>query len=529
MKWVEENTKEQIYSQLLREMKYWFPEIPDSSDRLDPVLRLLLGAFAHQIEKLNQKINATWDQTFRSLVRTVFVEGLRWPVPASTVMKVDPTDEILELDTSVRFLYKDEKEERNFIFSPWGKVKLLKAELGLAYYSTGEDLFLLSSFGKDKYEKNGERRVVPLSNNIKASAQFSNQHTLYLGIRYNRSALDFSDVPIFFHTDEDALHQIRWGRWFLSSPDGYFFKESSFCPGVDAQQNLKSFDSPQKTFVFLGGLGKSEDLFKSFADYFFYLPPSHLARWGSCQIPSDLQKFVSAGLLGEQSKNSEKLFWIKIDLSEKGDKTSFADLKEIYFNCFLAINKKDLTFFKHTAGNQLLEVELPEECSTIFSIDSVVDSNNREYQNRLNLSFSKTPFSYITEERNGHVVLWFDFTNYPGSGPNSISVYYSTTFGSLGNGIEAGKIEQLWERHPGIRSVTNILPTSGGMPAKTTEELLLEVSSLLRNRGRAVSFEEIEYWTKLFDSRITSAECKNVIRMGPQGAFRCTRVNVRVK
>ena len=67
------------------------------------------------------------------------------------------------------------------------------------------------------------------------------------------------------------------------------------------------------------------------------------------------------------------------------------------------------------------------------------------------------------------------------------------------------------------------------MPAKSPEELLSEISSLLRSRCRAVSFEEIQRWAKLFDSRVTFAECNNVIRKGPQGAFRCTRVNVKLE
>ena len=528
MKWVEENTKEQIYSQLLAEIKYWFPEIPDFSDKLDPVLRLLLGAFAYQIEKLNQKINSTWDETFRSLVRNVFVEGLRWPVPASTVMKVEPTDEILELDSSVRFLYKDEKEERDFIFSPMGRVKLLKAELISAYFCSGQDFFpLISRAGKDK--ENDEKKGVPAPEDTKVSPALPPEPALYLGIKYNGSPQDFSDVPVFFRTDENALHQVRWSRWFLSSPDGYFFEESSFCPGTRSQRKGESVLGSQKPAVFLGGLCESTDLFENLTDHFFYLPRSHLASWGRCAVPYDVQKFASAGILAEKDLVSEKLFWIKIALSERGAKTSLAGLKDIYFNCFVTVNKRDLAFFKHTAGNQLLEVELPEECSTILSIDSVVDSNNREYQNRLDLSSSKTALTYVTQERDGRIILWFDFSNYPGSIPNSVSVHYSSTFGPLGNGIEAGKIEQLWERHPGIRTVTNLLPSGGGMPAKTPEELLSEISSLLRNRGRAVSFEEMEHWAKLFDSRITSAECGNVIRKGPQGAFRCTQVNVRVR
>lgn len=77
--------------------------------------------------------------------------------------------------------------------------------------------------------------------------------------------------------------------------------------------------------------------------------------------------------------------------------------------------------------------------------------------------------------------------------------------------------------------MTNILPTVGGMPSKTQEELLGLISSLLRNRGRAVSFQEIEHWTNLFDSRITASKCNNMVKKWPRGSIRCTQVNVRVK
>ena len=520
MKWLEQKTKEQIYSELLKEMKYWFPEVPESSDRLDPVLRLFLGTFAHQVEKLNQKINSTWDQTFRSLARNIFAEGLRRPVPACTVMKVDPADPILELDSSVQFSYQDEKEERSLIFSPLGKAKLMKAETALVYYHSEQDLFQLVP----KVDKDGSD-LFP-GGSRKLPSELAAEHSLYLAIRYDGSAQDFRDVPIFFHMDEKAVAQIRWSKWFFCQRDGYFFEESSFCPGVDAQQKPE-FSENQKEDIFSpSGVCKSADLFGSFGNYFFYLPPSYLDRWQRSRVPHDLQKL---GPFEEQASASEKLLWVKIKLPEKADKTLVGTLKGIYLNCLLSINKKDLTFFKHTAGNELLEIELPEESTSILSIDSVVDSNNRKYQNRLNLLSSKTSFSYVTEERNGHLILWFDFSDHSGPVPSSISVSYSTTLGSQGNGIEAGKIQSLWERHPGIRSVTNILPTSGGMPARTQEELLSEISSLLRNRGRAVSFEEIQAWTTSFDPRIGSAECKNVVRKSSAGAFRCTQVNVRVK
>ncbi|HEX7400805.1 MAG TPA: hypothetical protein VF369_01380, partial [candidate division Zixibacteria bacterium] len=450
---------------------------------------------------------------------------LRWPIPAATVMQVDPTDDGVELDPSILFLYKDDKEQKNFIFSPTGKPRLLKAELVSVFYYSGQDLLPLiikADIDKERMEK----KPICSRETEKLSSSLSPEHGLYLSIRYNGSAMDFSKVPLFFMADEDTLHQIRWAKWYLSSSEGYFFEENSFCPGIHLQSSTKLFEY-SRNFDFLGGVSMGEDLFRELMDGFFYLPTSLLTSWDKCPIPSDLQRFQPTNTQQKQSTLPERLYWIKIRLPEKGNENPWVSLKEVYLNCLVAINRKTSTVFKHTGGNQLLEIELPDECSSILTIDSVTDSNNREYQNRLNLS-STSPFTYNTEERNGRMVFWFDFTDHPGSIPNSLSISYSSTFGSQANGIETGKIDQLWERHPGIRSVTNILPTTGGMPAKSQEELHSQISSLLRNRGRAVSFLEIEHWTNLFDSRITASECKNIVKKGSHGAVRCTQVNVRV-
>jgi hypothetical protein len=526
MQWIEEKTKEQIYSQLLGEMRYWCPEIPESSERLDPVVRLLLGVFASQMEKLNQKINFTWKQTFRSLVKNVLTEGLRWPMPAATVIQIDPTDDGVEVeDPAVLFLYKDDKEQRNFLFSPREKTKLVKAELTSVLYSSGQDLLPLI-VKSEKEKGKTERKSGSFGETEKLGSSPSAERALYLSLRYNGPASAFSRAPLFFLADEDTLRQVRWGKWYLSSSDGYFFEENSFCPGARLQSSPKILGH-SGNFGLWGGMSLGEDLYKELKDGFFYLPTSLLTSWDKCLIPSDLQRFQSTFSLQEQSTSPEKLFWIKIKLPESKGKNSRINLKEVSLNCLVAINKKTETVFKHTGGNQLLEIELPGECSTILTIDSVTDSNQREYHNKLDLS-STSPFAYSTEERNGRLVLWFDFTTTNASIPNSISVSYSFTYGSQANGIEAGKIDQMWERHPGIRSVTNILPTVGGMPAKSQEELHSQISSLLRNRGRAVSFQELEHWTSLFDSRITATECKNIVKKGAHGAVRCTQVNVRV-
>jgi hypothetical protein len=517
-------TKEEIYAQMLKELRFWCPEVPESPDRLDPVIKLLLGSLAHQIEKLSTEIDLTWEKTFRALVRNMVMEGQRWPIPAHTVLKCEPTDKVVDIDTSVHFLYKEKKEEgKDFFFTPLSPVKLISAEIGFALFSDGKELTVLKK--KDGKQPQSLPQTVPLLGKEKTSAKSPVEHLLLLGVHYEGKSKDFSNTCLFLDANPDALGQLRWGRWHLSSKEGYFLFENSFCPG----ENSDGLPWEKLSFREWGGLRQSSDLFANLFNQFFYLPQDYVSNWERCKIPTDVQKFISCGLPEEITSALPEMFWMKILLPEKGDKSFFKRSQSVHFNCFLAINKKEQTTTKFTAGNRLVEIELPEDASCVLNIDTVTDSNGREYKSRHTPSASGDAFKYLTEEKDNRIFLWFDFSNFTENMPNSITVHYSVTLASQANGIERDQIQQLYESHPGIKSATNLVPTQGGIPAKTPEKIAGEISSLLRNRGRAVSFEEIESWTSSFDPRIQEARCENVVQKGPFGARRVTLINIKVK
>jgi hypothetical protein len=108
-------------------------------------------------------------------------------------------------------------------------------------------------------------------------------------------------------------------------------------------------------------------------------------------------------------------------------------------------------------------------------------------------------------------------------------VTYSVTSGVDANGIEVGKINELYESHPGILSCMNVTPTTGAIPAKTKEQIVLEATSRLRNRDRALSFQELSKWVMTFDQRIRKAECFNSTEKTDRGVSRCIAVSVQVK
>jgi hypothetical protein len=103
-----------------RGMRAWNTQIPESPERLDPVLRILMQLYSHQLAHIDQRVEHVWSAAANSLIRSLCPECLRYPVPAFTVMQCDPLDPVVEVDIHTRFFYKERREGGQTFFSPCG-------------------------------------------------------------------------------------------------------------------------------------------------------------------------------------------------------------------------------------------------------------------------------------------------------------------------------------------------------------------------------------------------------------------------
>ncbi len=504
---------QEIFAEMHRELRTWNRDIPESPDRLDPILKILMQMHAHQLSRLDSRINVVWDRAKESLIRTVCPESMRWPIPAITVMSCQPKDPAIEVDPHTRFFYKELRERgQTYFFSSMRKEKILSAEVKYMFMRSGDHfLDLAESAG-------GDGPVMP------AAHLFDHDCHLYLAIDYNGSPSNFGDVAIFLRGDPDALKQLQWGIWYPSTNFGSFHEDCGFCPGTgDALKRVFSQSGEQADW---GGLRSTGDLFPSLANSFVCLPEQFISTWDVGPIEGKLLDFLNrtGHALASESGN---LYWIRVDLPNKGRKQAFMEGLGIFFNCFVVANKNELTLFKHTGGYKLIEIELPDSLANVLGINRVVDSNGREYKS-LHMTASRSEGIYSLEERNDKLVLWFDYSNEIDRPPDSITVYYSVTAGVSANGIDSGEITELYESHPGIVSAKTVMPTGGAIPAKTAEQVATEVAARLRNRDRALSFTEITNWTMTYDPRIKGVTCSNSVERAEKGIRRCILVNVSV-
>lgn len=499
-----------------RELRKWNPEVPESVDRMDPVLRILLELYAYQLESIDKRIDETWQVAVNSLIRALAPESQRWPIPAYTIMKCEPADPVVEVDTDTRFFYKEKREGgQTFFFSSQKQEKLVAASVKHIFARFNDIVFDISPVASESM-----RGTVS-----DAHLKGKGAGQIYIGVEYEGMPTGFRGATLGMQGVETVLRQLRWGYWFPGSKAGGFYDDSRFCPGLTT--TLEDIFTRGDEPVNWGGLRSSADLFKPLENNFVMLPEIFTATWEPGPADKEL-----VGLIGDDkvktAVDKNHLYWVRVDLPQGGDKTRFRDGFKLHFNCFVATNKNSLSTYKYTGGNRLVEIEIPEPLDSILEITQVIDSNRNEYLPRYRVRENFSDQTYSVEERNNHLVLWFDYSAQLDVPPDYITVYYTVTAGVSANGIEAGQINDLYEKHPGIAEAVNITPVQGAIPAKTEKQIITEVSARLRNRDRALSFHEVAAWTKTFDPRIKDAVCENSVERGARGVRRCILVKVTV-
>jgi hypothetical protein len=510
-------TAEEIFQDMHRELRSWNADIPESPDRMDPILRIMLKLYSSQLASIDGKVTDTWTHASNALIRSMYPESMRWPVPAFTVIQAEPFDPVIHVDPQCRFFYKEEREGgKTFFFSTLREEKLLSAKLKSIYYAAADGIRDISPASQE-----GTR----VADRTRSAAGAGGEAALYLAIAHDGPAEDFENAVLFVRGGAEALNQLRWSRW-LPCIDGSFYEEGGFCPGLSG--TLDDIFTTGGKAMDWGGLRKSSDIFRPLENNFVIIPRSFTTSWRRGNPESGfLNEAAKTGILLPASP--ETLYWIRVRLPSRGDRSVFQSPFRADFDCFVAVNRREQTLFKHTGGNRLIEIEIPEDPDDILEVISVLDSGGRTYVPQHEALTSDENRMYNLLEQNGRLCLWFDFSADIELPPESITVNYAVTAGTGANGISAGKITEMYENHPGVSSLKNIVPVSGAVPAKNERQIIAEVSARLRGRDRAMSFDQMISWVKTFDERITGADCEKGVMRTENGVRKCVVVRATVK
>lgn len=505
-------TQNDIFAAMHREMRSWNSDIPESPDRLDPILKLMLQLYASQLARIDKRVDNLWEIATEALMTSLYPEARRWPVPAYTVMHCTPSDEIVEVDRHTSFFYQERRDAgQTFFFAPQRTEKLINATVTHMLVQAGDTLIDIAAGDQQPSSGAALGTLVP--------------ERVYLAVTYAGDPSDIAGSHLFLNGDNDALRQLRWGRWYPSSAQGGFYGDAGFCPGLtfSLERLVAGDDMP----VDWGGLRTSAQLFGRLENHFVSFSENFCRTWQMGPPDPELaRKLAAHGIL--VGSDGDPCYWIRIDLPPDGNKQSLGRPVEAFFSCVLVTNRSEQRLFKHTGGNRLVEIELPEDLDTILGITEVVDSEGAVYRPRHEIQADPTQASYALEERDDRLIIWFDYSQRLDLPPDSLTITYAVTGGIDANGIDKGEITDLYESHPGIAHAVSVLTTTGGIPAKSRQDIVDEVTLRLRSRDRALSFEEVARWAKSFDPRIDKALCSNGIQRTTTGIRRCIVVDITI-
>jgi hypothetical protein len=508
-------TQQQIFDSMHRELRSWNPSIPESPDRLDPILRILLQLYSHELARIDKRVTDLWEIATNSLIRSLNPECRRWPVPAYTVIRSDVTDPVVEIDRHTRFFYREEREGgQTYFFAPLKSQKLIDAHVRHVYLKVGDHIVDLRPSAAV-----GSKGAADLPLSPTTPGQ------VYIGTEFEGKPADTAGCAVFLKGDRAALKQMRWGRWQPSAASGQFYEDAGFCPGLTS--TIEDIVRPDSGDGDWGGLRTGSSLFGQLEDHYIVIPGSFASTWEMAPIDSDLASHTRRlGL--ETPADDDRLYWMRVDLPPGGSKKSLASPLELWFDTCVVVNLNELTLFKHTGGNRIIDMQIPENIENILEVGTVTDSGGRHYLPRHRLQLDQSAGTYVIQEQRDHMVLWFDFSGETSPPPDSLTVTYSVTAGTQANGIGVGKISDLYESHPGIETVVNLLPTTGAIPARSTQQIVDEVTARLRDRDRTLTFDEIIRWAGSFDPRIKSCQCRNGIERTDTGVRRCIIVSLDI-
>jgi hypothetical protein len=519
-KWEFSKSKEEIFRELIQDARRFWPDLPDTQERMDPVLKILFGAFACQFESLYSSLNETSEQIFEAMARHMYYDALRSPTPAVTILRFDPTDPGIEIDELTSLIYTEERgrEKRPYYFSPVARSHLVQATPAKLFLLKEEGLSDLSPRIQEKGLESKNPQFISIPKET-CNEFCGGRKVLYLGLKTTEGLDVLPDFNLFFDAPEKTLAFLRWGEWIPSDTEGIFSPDGRGVPGKAIFDLTWHVKNPP----LIPHHRSPEDFLSDFEEYFFPvrgLVPSY--------TPRDLQQ-----LLGEKNEevleSEESLAWLKVILPPEATEGSLLEIRGIHPNCIPAVNLFHQTHTHVTQGLPLVEMTLPDPLTKVYRIDEVRDSEGRVYENRLNASDLQSPLLYSIREDGERpcIVLYFDKDQ---NVPERVQITYSITEGEEANKIEPGLITDLYDkrRHPGIENVTNITRSAGGQSAPTREDLLRGFTHLLRNHSRGITSRDLEDLTLSFDLRIQKAVCEPGVDRGPKGARRCINMRISV-
>ncbi len=317
--------REVIRLRILKQVaRLWgFKESEVELSRFDPLVNLLTGACAKELENVSQEIHSSSSRVLKRLVELLTPDVFTGALPAHAIMHARSIDAltVLEPEQTFYLTHQVQKETKDVCFSPVRNPTIFNADI--KYMATGNQIYeVVDTFHKERFAE------------AELGKKISRSH-LWLGLEVGEELSSINNMTFFFDWNlesqkETYFYLLAYTKWFTEQ------EELSIKPGIYEQvergQHLadqfsvnrsietKVFNEYQRHFVHV----KSKQAFKKKSRNNQGLP-----------FPAPFKDTFSLKDLKELPNN---LLWIKVEFPESLPEEAMAAMT-CQVNCFPAVNR----------------------------------------------------------------------------------------------------------------------------------------------------------------------------------------------
>jgi len=503
------NKKEQIKSRMLKNAaSQWGIPANEIEMSFDPIISLLLGACASEIEKVSNKINESESRVTEKIIQLMTPDTIFGPKPSHSIMRTLPTEDSIIVDTNFLFSYKKkntEKASNNFrevFFSPIQDFKVVKASLNYMV------------FGSQISEVDETKELTTL---FRSNKEFIDKSTLYLGITSESKSISLKDSSIYFELQDLEVstlfyHHLKNAKWFVNE------KEVKVESGFGNDETLT-----ESNYLLDEDSGKVANIIdevkNNYSRYFITIKDNFETKK---EIPDAFNETIS----NHKIAIDENTFWLKVVFPRVIDESI---IKTIYcaLNSFPVVNRR-LEEFSY----QLKEFVniVPIITSNLFlDIKSITNLENKKYKllNR-NISNNKKGIyslrtdnlkkidnrkakeyiihliELLKDESASFSYLDNDFLQ------SNLKSFWNTD-GSFANNIKYGSVLKNYKAVDlDQKSTSLVTSTYGGRNSLNMQERLQAYRRTLVSRDKIVTKEDIRLICfEFFGDKIKAVKIKN--------------------
>jgi len=382
-------SKEKIKSRMIKNAsRLWGYHDTETESSFDPLVGLLIGALASELEKISGEIHNSESRVVEKLVEILTPDSVVGAYPSHGILCAQPNQPTFEIHPSAQFylsrkvknaLDNSRTEQQNTFFTPAGSYKLFNGKV--RYIATERTLFEMD---KEGYKEAISESFVILGREF---------NKVWIGLEFTSEIESFEGLSLFFDLrselyEETFYQSLSRAKWFLNDKpvdfsNGYSINSNATKKNYDAFSSL-DWDTSSKVCDHVSRFYNKN--FMTLTD-----DPSVKDFLIKTNYPQSL--------LASFNKETLEIIktpcvWVRLDFFQP---MPIEVIENIFcsLNCFPVINRQ-LHKFTYSARDQVTIIPLKAD-NAFFDMSSVSGSSGTKYSQR--------NFSRVQEIERGSYVL----------------------------------------------------------------------------------------------------------------------------